>query len=180
MQVRLARLVTAALAAALLAVGCGTQDGSPPAGEEERSDGRPTASAAASPLAFQATTLDGTTFSGASLAGKAAVLWFWAPWCTICRAEAPGVAEAARRLDGRVAFVGVAGRGELPQMRRFADETKIGFFPQVVDADGTVWETFGVTSQPAFAFVRPDGRVQVVPGSLPQADLEAKAEDLAA
>jgi thiol-disulfide isomerase/thioredoxin len=176
-MVRHGRVVTAALAAALLLAGCGTQEASSPAGQEERSDQR---SAVAKALAFQAKTLDGAAFSGASLAGKGAVLWFWAPWCTICRAEAPGVAEVARRFAGKVAFVGVAGRGEVPEMRRFADETKIGFFPQVVDADGAVWASFGVTSQPAFAFVRPDGTVQVVLGSLPQADLEAKAGELTA
>jgi thiol-disulfide isomerase/thioredoxin len=181
-MVRLGRVVTAALAAALLLAGCGTQEASSPTRQEGRSDGRSaeSAAAAAKPLAFKAKTLDGAAFSGSSLAGKGAVLWFWAPWCAICRAEAPGVAEVARRFAGRVAFVGVAGRGEVAEMRRFADEAKIGFFPHVVDADGAIWESFGVTSQPAFAFVRPDGRVEVVLGSLPQADLEARAGELAA
>jgi thiol-disulfide isomerase/thioredoxin len=34
-------------------------------------------------LRFDAKTVDGKDFSGQSLAGKPAVLWFWAPWCPV-------------------------------------------------------------------------------------------------
>ena len=44
-------------------------------------------------LRFTAETVDGKEFSGASLAGKPALLWFWAPWCPNCQAEAPAIAE---------------------------------------------------------------------------------------
>ena len=49
-------------------------------------------------LQFTSTTLDGTPFDGADLAGRPAVFWFWAPWCPNCRAEAPQVAAAADSL----------------------------------------------------------------------------------
>ena len=49
-------------------------------------------------LRFNAKTVDGKDFSGASLAGKPALLWFWAPWCSNCQAEAPTMAEAAKSL----------------------------------------------------------------------------------
>jgi len=98
----------------------------------------------------------------------------------ICRAEVPDVAEVAHEFEGRVAFVGIAGRGEVPEMRRFVDDTNIGFFLQVVDTDGALWVSFGVTSQPAFAFIRADGNVEVVRGSVPRPELEAKAAELAA
>ena len=46
------------------------------------------------------------------LEGTDAVLWFWAPWCTVCRAEAPDVAETAEAYeDEDMALVGVAGGG---------------------------------------------------------------------
>ncbi|PAZ13053.1 hypothetical protein CLM62_26490 [Streptomyces sp. SA15] len=38
---------------------------------------------------FTTTTVDGKAFAGTSPAGKDAVLWFWAPWCAVCRGEAP-------------------------------------------------------------------------------------------
>jgi thiol-disulfide isomerase/thioredoxin len=46
-------------------------------------------------LDFHGPTVDGQEFDGAALAGTPVVLWFWAPWCTICRAEAPDVAAVA-------------------------------------------------------------------------------------
>ena len=45
-------------------------------------------------LSFTAETIEGASFDGSSLAGKDAVLWFWAPWCTECRREAPFVAAS--------------------------------------------------------------------------------------
>ena len=62
-------------------------------------------------LSFTAETIEGASFDGTSLAGKDAVLWFWAPWCTECRREAPHVA-ASQADNPDVSFVGVAGLGE--------------------------------------------------------------------
>ncbi|MGW9198646.1 hypothetical protein [Micromonospora chersina] len=47
--------------------------------------------------------MDGGTFAGSSLAGKPAVLWFWAAWCTRCRAVA---GEVAARGSGRASAAG--------------------------------------------------------------------------
>ena len=47
---------------------------------------------------FTGTTLEGASFDSSTLAGKPAVLWFWAPWCTVCRAEAPDVATVAAQF----------------------------------------------------------------------------------
>src|SRR4051812_29119099 len=58
---------------------------------------------------FTGTTVDGKPFSGASLAGRPTVLWFWAPWCPTCLQQAPGVREAFKRSSGDVNFLGVAG-----------------------------------------------------------------------
>ena len=53
----------------------------------------PRAKAADDRLQFTATTLSGAPFNGASLQGKPAVLWFWAPRCPFCNAEAPASAR---------------------------------------------------------------------------------------
>ena len=55
----------------------------------------PPAAVADDRLQFTGTTLSGAPFSGASLIGKPAVLWFWTPWCPYCNAEAPGVSQVA-------------------------------------------------------------------------------------
>ncbi|MGH8775288.1 MAG: TlpA disulfide reductase family protein [Jiangellaceae bacterium] len=54
-------------------------------------------------LTFTATTVDGEQFAGSSLAGRPAVLWFWAPWCPTCVAEAPDVLAVADRHGDQVA-----------------------------------------------------------------------------
>jgi hypothetical protein len=59
-------------------------------------------------LSFTAQTTDGKTFSGASLAGHGAVLWFWAPGCADCVKLAPAVPAAEKAHPG-VHFIGIAG-----------------------------------------------------------------------
>ncbi|MCY9787464.1 redoxin domain-containing protein [Nocardiopsis sp. EMB25] len=125
-------------------------------------------------LAFDTRTVDGDGFSGASLAGEPAVLWFWAPWCTVCRGEAAGVLEAAERHSGDVEFIGVAGLGEVDAMRGFVSDTGTGEMTHLADEDGSIWSGFGVASQPAFAFVDADGTFETVQGTLTGDDLDAR------
>lgn len=110
-------------------------------------------------LRFTARTIDGKDFSGASLAGKPALLWFWAPWCSNCQAEAPTMAEAAK--SSGVQFVGVAAQDQIPAMQGFVDRFGLGSFPHIADLEGKTWKRFGVTYQPAYAFVSSNGDIEV-------------------
>lgn len=172
-RARPAALVLAALVLAALAslVGCGTatRTGAPVA---------PATPAAAEQLRFTAKTVDGAEFSGQSLAGKPAVLWFWAPWCPICQGEAPGIADAAH-THPQVSFVGVAGLDQPPAMHEFVARYRLGSFPHLADVDGAVWKRFGVTQQPAYAFIHPDGTVQVEKRPLTEQELAARLTTLA-
>lgn len=187
----LALLATAGM---LTLAGCGggaPSGGGPPAtqtsGSAPKSAGAPSATARpggttqAVPerLRFSGSTVDGRPFSGGSLAGRPALLWFWAPWCTVCRGEAPDIDAMQRRFGDRVQFVGVPGLGEVSAMRRFVADTGLGGFPHVVDADGKLWERFGVPAQPAFAFVGRDGTVEVSVGKLSVEDLSGRLDRLA-
>ena len=104
------KLASAMAAVLVLATACGSgaQDG--------LEDAAPDAPA---PLEFSATQLDGQPFEGEGLRGTDTVLWFWAPWCTSCRAEAPGVVEAAAEFEGSVEVIGVPGRGSTDEMADF-------------------------------------------------------------
>ncbi|MFE3458555.1 redoxin domain-containing protein [Nocardiopsis aegyptia] len=176
--------VAAALAAALGLAACSApDDAQPEAGTgsgtgadtgDGTGDGTTEEAHALPP--FEAPTLDGEEFAASALEGEPAVLWFWAPWCTVCRSEAGGVAEAAERYEGQVEFIGVAGRGEVADMRAFTDDTGTGHLTHVVDEDGGIWSDFGVVSQPAFAFVRPDGTFETVAGTLSDEDLDARVD----
>lgn len=77
-----------------------------------------------------------------------------------------------------VSFVGVAGQDQVPAMKEFVDKYKLQGFPELADTGGTVWAKFGVTRQPAFAFIRPDGSIDVVKGSLSEPDLTAKTASI--
>jgi hypothetical protein len=49
----------------------------------------------------------------------------------------------------------------------------------VVDHDGSIWSSFGVSAQPAFAFVDDDGTVEVFVGSLGETGLTERMQALA-
>lgn len=131
-------------------------------------------------LRFSASTVAGQNFDAASLAGRDAVLWFWAPWCSECRREAPAVAAVAAASAGTVSFVGVGGLGPVADMASFVSTYGVGGFAHLNDADGQIWKRFGVTRQPAHAFIDDDGTVEIVRGELSRAELEAKVAALAA
>ena len=130
------------------------------------------------PLSFTAATVSGGELDVATLAGEPVVLWFWAPWCTICRAEAPDVTEVAAELEGQVTFLGVAGLGPVEDMQGFVEDTSTGAFEHLADTDGSLWGRFSVSSQPTFAFVSSDGSVDVVSGALGSDALRERATAL--
>ncbi len=128
-------------------------------------------------LQFSAETLDGASFDGADLAGKPAVLWFWAPWCPNCRSEAPQVAAAAA-ANPDVTFIGVAAQDELPAMQSFVTDYGVGGFQHLADLDASIWQRFGVTYQPAYAFVGADGSIDVVKSRVSAEELDSRLASL--
>lgn len=128
-------------------------------------------------LQFTAKTLDGEDFSGQNLLGKPAVLWFWAPWCPVCQREAPMVG-AVEQANPAVAFIGVAAQDEASAMQDFVDTHPVKGFTHLADTDGAVWARFGITYQPAYAFIEPDGGVEVIKSSLSQAELSRRVTEL--
>jgi thiol-disulfide isomerase/thioredoxin len=183
-----------AIGAAIALTGCGTEEkppaaDAPPAtqtSEQAPADDAPASTPQAEPapvvpeqLKFTAKTLDGKDFDGASLAGKPAVLWFWAPWCPNCQAEAPAIAEAAKSVAGSVSFVGVAAQDDVSKMREFVSEYEVGAFPHLADTDAAVWKRFGVTYQPAYAFISADGTFEVETNPLEKQELLDRVSSLA-
>ena len=135
------------------------------------------------PVRYDATTvsgptLDGQQFDAAAVEGPV-VYWFWAPWCTVCRAEAPTVADVAERWDGEVTFVGVASRGPQDDMDAFVTETGTEGIRHIADLDGTIWARFGVSAQPAFVFVDREGSATGWLGGLGEPLLDEVAASLA-
>ncbi|MGI5267802.1 redoxin domain-containing protein [Nonomuraea sp. CA-218870] len=124
-------------------------------------------------LRFSARTLDGQAFEGGSLAGKPVVFWFWAPWCTKCRADAPAV-KAAADTHKDVAFVGVAGLDAEAAMKEFVRGTGTDGLVHLSDEKGAVWTRLGVSQQSVFVFMKPGGETAKVTGPLGRDGLDAE------
>lgn len=153
----------------------------PPAGDGEQatSEEAPEEIAVPAALDFDAPTVGGGTFSGASLVGQDSVLYFWAPWCTVCRAEAPSLPGVASEFDGQATFYGVAGLSpDVNAMQGFVDDTGTGDLTHIADTEGGIYTGFGVSSQTTFAFVNDDGTIEIVRGPLTVDDLRARTQAL--
>ena len=191
----------ASLIAAGLLVACGTDDdaepataGPPDAQSTQHSDNEsaqppesprnaptrsaPTSSAVPEHLDFTMDTVDGGTFAGANLVGTDAVLYFWAPWCPICRREMPTVVDAAEQHGADVAFLGVASSGGLDEMKDFVSDTDSAGFAHLADENGRIWATYGVTYQHTYAFLNDDGSYELVTGPLSADELAAHIDGL--
>ncbi len=130
-------------------------------------------------LSFTVATVDGGSFSGATLAGQDSVLYFWAPWCTVCRREAPALPSIAEEFEGQAQFLGVAGLSpDVGAMQQFVDDTGTGSLTHLADTDGALYAGFGVASQTTFAFVDDDGTIEIVPGPLSEDEIRSRTQAL--
>ncbi len=105
---------------------------------------------------FALTLSDGTEFT---LSGedRPVYLVFWAEWCPTCRGELPKVAEISTDYSDEVAFVAVAGRGELAATTERADELFGDRF--LWGLDDTVWDLYRVNGQPVTFLVTGDDTI---------------------
>lgn len=161
---------SSALALALALSGCGTSssDDAPDADAASgaasgaatgASDAPPAASQTPSPggsadapvpaaLDFTATTVTGESFSGASVAGRPVVLWFWAPWCAVCRSQVPQVQDLVATFGDEVAVVGVGSLDSGSAIQSFAAAADGP--THLSDPDGALWRRFSISEQSSF------------------------------
>ncbi|KRF29007.1 redoxin domain-containing protein [Phycicoccus sp. Soil802] len=169
-------LILSAVLALLLLAGCAGKD-------QPASPGLAPTTGQSTPLAGirpRPATLGGGPFDPASLAGKPVVLWFWAPWCPICRSEGPAIRNVAAEFTGRVRFIGVAGQDTVPAMDAFVKETHTDGLTHLADVNGSIWREYGVSVQPAFAFITADGKADLQIGGLDEQTLRSRVAELAA
>jgi thiol-disulfide isomerase/thioredoxin len=168
-------LSTVALAGFLALAACGGSTA--PEAEQSGPAGTGSAVGAAADLGFTVATLDGGTFDGTSLSGRPAVLWFWAPWCPTCVAQARDVTALAATYSGKAAVVGVAGLDTVAAMDEFVTMTKVSSFPHLADVDGVVWKRFEMTAQSTFVVLDAGGKV-TARGHLEPEQLRAQLDRL--
>jgi len=129
--------------------------------------------------AFAGTTLDGTPFSSADLAGRPAIINVWASWCIpACVDEHPVLMAAAAAYPEQLAMVGILYQDTADGARSFLARYGDGGWPNVLDASGRITVDLGVTGPPETFFVDAAGIVRA--RHLGPLTAEAMAEQLAA
>lgn len=63
-------------------------------------------------------------------------------------------------------FVGVAGRDDLESINEFITTLGVASFDHAVDDDGTLWRSYGITTQPSFIFIDDSGEMTTHVGAL--------------
>ena len=121
---------------------------------------RPAAAAPAGALSFTGRTLDGAAFDAASLAGRPALLWFWAPWCATCASQAGSVTDLHAEYGDRLGILGVGGLGSNADMHEFVADLEVGAIRTLDDEAGVLWRRFGITEQSTYVLVDRAGTVK--------------------
>jgi cytochrome c biogenesis protein CcmG/thiol:disulfide interchange protein DsbE len=110
--------------------------------------------------AFAGTTLEGGHFSTIELAGKPAIINFWASYCIpSCVEEHPVLLDMAARHVGDLQMVGVLFQdtrdGALGFLARYGQVS----WPNLLNFDGRISIDYGVTGPPETFFVNAKGIV---------------------
>jgi cytochrome c biogenesis protein CcmG, thiol:disulfide interchange protein DsbE len=154
----LASLAGACLVA-LLIYGVGAQSASRTLDEQVASRRYPAAPQASRPLPLLG---EAGRASLDSFRGKVRVLNFWASWCEPCRAEAPLLERAQRRLAARGGTVlGVAYLDASPDSEAFVRRYGLTY-PQLRDGDGGFARSYGTNQLPETLVIDRAGRIVAI------------------
>ncbi len=162
-----------ALAAAVVLAACGSADpGSGGEGPAASSGGDAGATAATeSPTEQEAPPkgpplpdvsvqdLAGGSLSVADLAGgeKPVLVWFWAPHCPYCNAEAKNVEAFAKANSDAVEVVGLGTQDSVEEAQDFVREHGLRTPRMLYDPSFESWQRLGIRGQPAAILFDRDG-----------------------
>lgn len=104
-------------------------------------------------------TLTGGSLALSELRGKPVLLAFWAPWCTVCKAESQNFGWVQSLVGERAHVVTVASAYEdVGQVREFLQAHGAGYPVLLGDAEWTA--RFGVSAYPSVYFLDAQGGIK--------------------
>lgn len=127
-------------------------------------------------LEFSGRTVDGATFRGSSVAGRPVVLWFWAPWCAVCRSQAPQVESLAAEYGDDLAVIGIGSLDSGSAIAGFADDVRGPV--HLSDPDGALWKRFRISQQSSFVVLDASGKEVLRTGYNDDDALAATVEEI--
>jgi len=171
------RLIPVLVVSGLLAACGGTVEDSSPSTTVGDVSGVPTTAAAPAPGPVEGVDLAGirmedlTGGGEVSLAeafeapaGQPVLAFFWAPFCSTCRSEAPVLEDLAAEAPAGLRVVGVGALDDVSAAREFRTDTAVRSFPLLWSEDTDSWAAFEVPAQPYLLLVRDGKVVQRWPG----------------
>jgi thiol-disulfide isomerase/thioredoxin len=130
--------------------------------------------------AFSLRGFDGGTVTEKALAGRPAVINFFASTCVFCIHEMPAFERVHARMGDRVSFLGVALRDSEPAARQLARETGVTY-PLAFDDSGSFYQALRGFGMPVTAFILSDGSIASLhSGPLDEAQLQEIVDELIA
>ena len=75
------------------------------------------------------------------------LLWFWAPWCSVCNGEAAEIQQLAAETDA-FDVVAIGGRDELANAPAFVERHGMTAPTMLFDETMQVWEHYRIPGQP--------------------------------
>jgi thiol-disulfide isomerase/thioredoxin len=109
--------------------------------------------------ALDLSALDGTRWTTDRLAGRPAVVYFFAPWCGVCAASAPQL-RAFHRWRGddvQLVLVGLDAQ-DVDELRRYSSRHELDGLPVLIGQPDT-GATWRVPGYPTYYVIDGDGRV---------------------
>lgn len=107
---------------------------------------------------FKVQTMDGEEVNLSDYKGKKVFLNFWATWCPPCKAEMPHMQAFYEEQPEEVEILAVNLEESTEKAADFAKQYELTF-PILMDADGTVAETYEVYTIPTTYVLNEDGTV---------------------
>jgi thiol-disulfide isomerase/thioredoxin len=109
---------------------------------------------------FSFTALDGRRIATSDLRGKTVLLEFWASWCPDCRKARPEVEQLQRKYAGRpFTIVGISDEQDEQKWKDYL-AAHGQLWPEFLDRDHRLHDTFQVTGIPTFVIIDGSGTMR--------------------